>query len=127
MNTLRRSIATLELLLVCPAVLFLGAVFLRSIQPQVYEPARTAQHIVDWYAARPHVGLWLLLIAMPLTVMVLGFLTLGREWRRNPNLRVAARQMLLLGREHASTLLITTATVGAGGILTLVAFHMLTN
>ena len=66
MKTIHRSVAALELLLVFPAVLFMTALFARNVQPPQYEPAHTAQQIVDWYAARPHIGLWVLLIALPL-------------------------------------------------------------
>ena len=53
---LKRSIATLEILLVFPATLFMIALFLRNVQPAPYEPAQTACHLVDWFAARPHIG-----------------------------------------------------------------------
>jgi hypothetical protein len=72
MAQLKRTIAAAELLLILPAVLFMTALLVRSIQ---VGPARTAEQIVSWYAARPHVGLWLLLIAPPLTVLAMGCLT----------------------------------------------------
>ena len=59
MKTIPRFIAVLELLLIFPAVLFMSSLFVRSIQPLQYEPAHMAQRIVDWYAASPHVGLWI--------------------------------------------------------------------
>jgi len=71
-KTIRHSSATLELLLIFPAVLFMTALFVRSVQPPQYEPAHTALRIVDWYAARTYVGLWLLLIALPIVVLVIG-------------------------------------------------------
>ena len=98
MKTNGRSLAALELLLVFPAVLFMTALVIRSLQPLQYEPAHTAQRIVDWYAARPHVGLWVLLIALPLAVLATGALTLAREWRRNEALRDATRQALSIIR-----------------------------
>ena len=127
MKLIRRSLAALELLLVFPAVLFLAAVFTRSIQPQQYEPARTAQQIVDWYAARPQVGLWLLLIALPLTVLVVGLLALRREWHHDPALRAATCEVLHTCRSHAPALSIAFATTLSAIILGIVAFHMLTN
>ena len=78
MKTILRSVAVLELLFVFPAVLFMTALFARSIQPLQYEPAHAAQRIVDWYAVRPHVGLWVLLIALPLAVVAIGSATLMR-------------------------------------------------
>jgi len=127
MNTTHRSLAALELLLVFPAVLFMAALFARNVQPLQYEPAHTAQRIVDWYAARPHLGLWVLLIALPLAVLTIGSLTLAREWRRNRELRDATYQTVALMHAHASSLLIAGATAAAGGILAIVALHVLTD
>ena len=61
-----------------PAALFMMALFVRNLQPLQYEPARTAQRIVDWYAVRPRIGLWGLLIALPLAVLLTGCSTLLR-------------------------------------------------
>lgn len=127
MKTIRSSLAAAELILVFPAVLFMTALFVRSIQPIDYEPAHTAQRIVDWYASSVHIGLWLLLIALPLTVLIIGSTTLLRAWRRDQAFHDAAVQMLGVIRAHAATLMIASATVTAGGILGVVAFHMLTD
>ena len=127
MKTTLRSIATLELLFVFPAALFMTALFARSIQPLQYEPAHTAQRIVDWYAARPHIGLWVLLIALPLAGLVLGLATLRREWRGNDELRVATLRAIGLARSQASSILIAGATAIAGGILAVVALHVLSD
>jgi hypothetical protein len=127
MKTVYRSLAALELLLVFPAVLFMTSLFVRSIQPIEFEPARTAQRIVDWYASSVHVGLWLLLIAMPLSVLIVGSATLVREWRRDPDLRDGTLKILGLIRAHAATLLIAGTTVTASGILAIVALHMMTD
>jgi len=123
MKTILRFVAALELLFVFPAVLFMSALFARSVQPLQYEPAHTAQRIVDWYAARPHIGLWVLLIALPLAVVVIGSATLMREWQRNQEFRVA----LGFIRSETSPLLIAGATAMAGGILAIVILHVLTN
>ena len=127
MKTIQRTLATLELLLVFPAVLFMMSLVARSIQPQQYEPAHTAQRIVDWYASSPHVGLWILLIAFPLVVLVLGSATLLGEWRKNTDLRNSALQALALVRAHFATLLIACTTATAFGILAIVAMHMITD
>ena len=127
MKTNGRSLAALELLLVFPAVLFMTALFIRSVQPLQYEPAHTAQRIVDWYAARPHVGLWVCLMALPLAVLVIGAVWLANQWRSNRALRDAARQTLTAIRSHAAALLIAFATATAGGILMVVAMHVLTD
>jgi ABC-type Fe3+ transport system permease subunit len=127
MKTIQRSLAALELLLVFPAVLFMMSLVVRSIQPQQFEPAHTAQRIVDWYASSTHIGLWLLLIALPLTVLLLGAITLLREWRKNTDLRTSALQALALVRAHFATLLIACTTATAFGILAIVAMHMMTD
>ena len=127
MKTLLRSIATLELLFVFPAVLFMTALFVRNLQPLQYEPAQTAQRIVDWYAASPHIGLWVLLIALPLGVLVLGSTTLAREWRQDQELRDATLKAIRIIRSQAASLLIASATATAGVVLAIVALHMLTD
>jgi len=127
MNTIRRSIATLELLLVCPASLFMLALFLRAIQPPQYQPAQTARLVVDWFAARPHVGLDLCLIALPFIALIIGCLAVLRAWRTDAQLRESALQTLAAIRANFSALLIAAATLVAGGILSIVALHIVTD
>ena len=74
MNTIKRAIAAIELLLIAPAVLFMTALFVRELQRRQAEPAHTAGRIVTWCSARPHLGLWVLLMALPFTVLVIGWL-----------------------------------------------------
>jgi hypothetical protein len=71
--------------------------------------------------------LWVLLIALPLTVVVIGSATLVREWRRNQDFRVATLRALGFMRSEASSILIAGATATAGGILAIVALHVLTD
>jgi len=127
MNSLKRVVAAAELVLIFPAVLFMTALFLRNLQPQQYEPAHTAQRIVMWYAGQVHLGLWVLLIALPLIVLVSGSATLLRAWRRDVVLREAAKQMSLAVRTQLATLLIAAATFAAGSILAVVALHVMTD
>ncbi len=127
MSITRRVIAAIELLLIFPGTLFMTALFVRNIQPQQYEPAHAAQQIVMWYAARPRVGLWVLLIALPFAVLTLGLATLLRCWSSDDELRRAAWQMLAAVRAHFAALLVAAATLAAGGILAIVALHMLTD
>lgn len=127
MNIVKRAIAATELLLIFPASLFMMVLFVRNLQPEQYEPAHTAQRIVDWYAVRPRTGLWVLLIALPLAVLLIGCSTLLRSWSREVQLRQAAWQTLAAIRAHLATLLIAGATLSAGGILAIVALHMLTD
>ena len=45
-------IAAVELALISPATLFLSAVLVGNLNPPQYEPAKTAQKLVMWYAER---------------------------------------------------------------------------
>jgi hypothetical protein len=127
MNMIKRTIAATELLLILPAALFMTALFVRNLQPPEYEPAHTAGRIVTWYAVRPRVGLWVLLMALPLAVLVIGCATLLRSWNHDVELRQAARQALAAMRPQLATLIIAAATLAAGGVLAIVAVHSLTD
>ncbi|MFI5181100.1 MAG: hypothetical protein ACHQPI_06900 [Thermoanaerobaculia bacterium] len=127
MSTIERALAATELLLIFPATLFMTALFVRNLQPQQYEPAHTAQQIVLWYAARPHVGLWVFLMALPFTVLVIGCATLLRTWNAEVELREAARQTFAAIRLHLATLIVALTTIAAAGILATVALHVLTD
>jgi hypothetical protein len=127
MNLPKRTIAAAELLLIFPAALFMTALFVRNLQPLQYQPAHTAERIVTWYAERPRIGLWGLLIALPLAVLVTSCGTLLRSWSDEVELRQATRQTLAAIRAHLATLLVAGATLTAGGVLAIVALHMLTD
>lgn len=125
MKSIKSALAATELLLVFPAVLFMTALFVRNLQPQQYEPARSAQRIVDWYAARPHVGLWVLLIALPLAVLLIGTVTLKQAWATDADLRQSAEQLTGMLRAQWATALVTLATLVAMCILAIVALHLM--
>lgn len=128
MRLFKRSLAAAELLLIFPATLFMTALFVRNIQPEQYQPAHTAALIVSWYAHGPvWLTLWIMLIAMPLAVLLLGASALLRDWRNDAELRQATRQTMTLVRAHFATLLVATATLAAGCILAIVAVHVLTD
>ena len=76
---------------------------------------------------RPRIGLWGLLIALPLAVLVTGCGTLLRTWSNDVELRQATRQTLTAIRAHLATLLVAAATLAAGSVLAIVALHMLTD
>lgn len=102
---IRRSIAALEVLLILPAALFMIALVARGL------PGHNAQTIVLWYAGKQWT-LWVLLIALPLTVLFTGFLTLARS--RSLRGDVAAK--------------VIAATAGcAAVILAIVGAHMAMN
>ena len=125
MKPFKSALAAAEVLLVIPAALFMTALVIRSLQPQQYEPAHTAQRIVDWYAARPQLGLWVLLTLLPLTVLLTGCITLLRTWRADASLRPSALQVLEALRAHFATFLVALATLASVCILTVVALHVL--
>jgi len=127
MKATKRAIAATELLLIFPSALFMTALFMRNVQPVRYEPAHTAQRIVDWFAVRPHLGLWGFLMAFPLAVFAIGCGTLLRSWNTDSGLREAAGQTLTTVRAHLATLLVALATLTAGGILAIVALHVMTD
>ena len=103
------------------------ALFVRNIQPAPYEPAQTARRLVDWYSARPFLALDVFLIALPLLAFVIGCATVLMNWRSDAGLRSATLETLAAVRQHLAPLLIATATLMAGGILAIVALHMITD
>jgi hypothetical protein len=52
---------------------------------------------------------------------------LMREWHRNQELRIATMRVIGFIRSQASSILIAGATAMAGGILAIVALHLLTD
>ena len=124
---IKRSIATLELLLIFPASLFMLSLFLRDVQPAPYQPAQAARDIVNWFATRQVIGLQLFLIALPFTALILGVAFTLRTWRNDPRLRQLALDAISTVRAYASFLLIAAATLLAGSILAIVALHVLTD
>jgi uncharacterized RDD family membrane protein YckC len=121
-----RYVAIAELLLIFPAVLFMAALFMRNLQPAPYEPAQTARHLVEWFSARPLLGLDIFLIALPFAAFLIGCGTALRCWSNHAGFRQAALETLAVFHTHLATLLIIGATLVAGGILAIVAMHMIT-
>lgn len=126
MKTIRSALAALEAALIFPAALFMTALFVRNLQPQQFEPAHTAQRIVDWYAARTHVGLWVFLIGFPLAVLAIGCVNLARNWRSDPALRQAALDCARAIRAHFAVLIVALATAASAAILGIVGLHLIT-
>ena len=127
MKTSKPLLAAAETILILPALLFMVSLFMRNVQPQQYEPAHTAHRIVDWYAARPNLGLSLFLIALPLGVLFTGAFTLFRSWKSDDQLRRDVLQVVDSVRAHFATAVVAVATVTAGGILAIVALHVITD
>lgn len=121
----RPAVAAGQLLLILPAVLFMGALVVRNLPSPLYVAAHTAQRIVMWYSARQW-ALWVLLVALPLAVFVAGcfnFLS-GRNDDERPS---AARQTLTGLHAQLSRLVVAAPTLMAGGILAIVVVPMLAN
>ncbi len=121
-----KLVGVVQILLLSPAVLFMGSLVVRSLQPVEYEPARTAQWIVMLYAGKTWT-LWVLLIALPLAVLAMGCITFVRAWSQDARLAQAAQQTLAAIRTYASMLLIAVTTLTAGVILAIVGLHMLSD
>lgn len=121
-----RLIAALEAALLFPAALFMAALAVRELRPLAYEPAHSAQQLVLWYAGRVWT-LWILLLALPLTVLVIGCATLFRNWNQELALAQNVRQSLAGVRANGATLLVAATTLAAAGILVIVVLHMLAN
>ena len=118
-------IAALALALVCPAVLFVTALFLRQVLPLESEPARSAERIVMWYAAHPQLALWVLLLLLPLSAFVLGSAALLRTWGDNPQLRHYTWRALAEIPEHWPAMSIGGATLLSAGVLAMITAHLL--
>jgi hypothetical protein len=113
-------IAALALALVSPAVVFVVALFLRQLRGASAEP-RAADRIVAWYSAHAQLGLWVLLLLMPLAAFVLGSAALLRTWAENPELRYFSWRALAAIPAHLPAELVGAATLVSGYVLAMMA------
>jgi len=113
--------------MILPSTLFMAALFVRNVQPPQYEPAATALRIVAWYAAHPQIALTGFLITLPLLVFVSGSVAVVREWKRDEDLRNAARRVFASLNVHLAVFSIAVATVIAACILAIVGLHLATD
>ena len=118
-----RLIAALEFVLLSPAALFMAALVVRSVQPLQDEPAHSAQRVVMWYAGRMWT-LWVLLLALPFTVLITGSAALLRTWPRGTAVPRTVRQSLAFVREQLATLFVAATTLAAAVIVVIVVLHM---
>ena len=127
MRTLTRVVAAMQLALIFPAALFMTAVLVAAGDAPQYDLARIAQRVVNWYSGRMWT-LWLLLLALPFAVLVIGCATLLRSWNRDVEQPHTARQSLAtLVPAPLATLFVAGTTLTSAGILAIVALHMLAN
>lgn len=118
-----RLVAALDAVLILPAALFMAALVIRELPPL----QSGAQQFVMWYAARMWT-LWVLLLALPFTVLVTGGVTLLRSWDRGMTVPQQTRQWLAAVRgQSAATLFVAAMAVAAAGILVIVVLHMAAN
>lgn len=115
-----RAMAAIELLCVAPAALFLGALFLREVQPLL-----GTGRLVDWFAQHVVLGLYVCLVALPSAALVMGLTVMLRSWRRDPGFRRRAMRLFATVRGSLACLLVTVSTLVAGGILAVVAMHLI--
>ena len=121
MKTIKSTISIIELLLVFPAMLFMAALFLREVQP-----AAQTGRLVEWFSHHVVLGLDVFLIAMPFAAFIIGCAVVLRDWRSDSEFRQATLAILATARAHVASLMIAGATLVAGGILAIVAMHMIT-
>jgi hypothetical protein len=101
------------------------ALVVRNLRPLQYEPAHTAQRIVMWYSGQMWT-LWVLLLALPFTMLVTGCATLLRGRNRDLELPNTPHRSLAVFRTPA-TLFVAATTLAAAAILVIVVLHMLAN
>jgi hypothetical protein len=127
MTTSKRITAFLELILLCPGTLFMTALVVRNLQPATSEPAQTARFLVAWYSSRLVLGLYIFLLAMPLTAFMVGSLAVVGGWRSDREDHGFPRRVFAaLGKDLATTV-IAAATVAAAIILVIVVAHVMMN
>lgn len=123
---MKRTLAAAHLLLISPAVLFLVAVIVQRLQPLQKEPALTAQHIVMWYAERTWT-LWILLLALPLSVLISGCISLLQDSSGRAQVASLPQKALAALHPVGARTSVALTTVTAAVIVGIVILHMLAN
>lgn len=122
---MKRILAAAHLLLISPAVLFLVAVIVQRLQPLQKEPG-TAQQIVTWYAERTWT-LWTLLLALPLSVLISGCISLLRDSSGRAQVAGLPQKALAAFHPAGAKTSVAVTTVTAAVIVGVVILHMLAN
>src|SRR3954452_10693688 len=81
MNANKHYVALMEVFLILPAALFMASLVVRELPASGLGVA--AQRTVMWYAERQWT-VWLLLVALPVAVPVVGCVTLLQGWDAEP-------------------------------------------
>ena len=117
-------VAVWTLVLVCPSVLFVLALFLRQAPRRGAVPVRTADRIVRWYAAHPQLALWVLLLLLPTSAFVLGTAAILRTWSNNFELRYYTWRALIEIPEHWQAFAIGGVTIVSAILLMMITSHL---
>jgi O-antigen/teichoic acid export membrane protein len=120
---MKRTLAVAHLALISPAVLFLTAVLVQRLQN---EPGLTAQHIVMWYAERMWT-LWILLLALPISVLISGFISLLRDSSDRTQVASILQKAFAGLHPAGARTSVAVTTVTAAVIVGIVILHMLAN
>lgn len=123
---MKRTLPATHLLLISPAVLFLVAVIMQRLELGQGEPSHAAQHIVMWYAQRMWT-LWILLLALPLSVLISGCISLLQESGGSAQDSGLAQKALAAVRSTGARRSLAATTVTAAVIIGIVVLHMLAN
>jgi hypothetical protein len=123
MNAKKYRVALMEVFLLLPAVLFMASLVARNLPASTLGVA--AQHTVMWYAERQWT-LWLLLVALPLVVLVVGFATLLQGWGAE-HVGSGLHRPLAAISTDGTTIFIAALTCVAAIILAIVGLHILAN
>jgi hypothetical protein len=123
---MKRALAAAHLLLISPAALFLVAVIVERLQPLQTKPAHAAQRIVMWYAERMWT-LWILLLALPLSVLISGCISLLRDSSGSAHVASLPQQALAGLYPAGARTSVAVTTVTAAVIVGVVILHMLAN
>jgi hypothetical protein len=116
--------ALVAALLVLPALILLSSAAIRLIQPTAYEPAQTANAIVNWFGSLHAV--WVALIIGPLVALPLGIAAMWRRLSADADLRSDVRLFVgASGRllRHPILVLGTFASLGSLAVLVFAIDH----
>jgi hypothetical protein len=117
-----------ECLMVLPATFALSVAALRSLQPQQYEPARSARIISEWitgHLTKAHAATMFLLF--PAIAIAVGTAALLRSWHEDELLRGDAIAFWAVVRRNLYFLILIAGAFAGAFILMAAVIHMITD
>ena len=123
---MKRALAAAHLLLISPAVLFLVAVVVQGMQSLQKRSAHTAHNIVMWFAERMWT-LWILLLALPLSVLISGCIALLRDSSDSAQVASLPQKTLAALHPAGARTSVAVTTLTAAVIVGIVILHILAN